>query len=77
MEFASSGRTGHQVEGWGCHPMVRNSDPELFLSRGTVGAKMEKSLREKSFSDRHRLGFSWEEAPGPDIVTYSMVYLRM
>ena len=46
-QFTSSGGTGHQVEGWGCHPTVKNSDLELFLSKGTVGTKMEKKLRER------------------------------
>jgi hypothetical protein len=35
------------VEGWGCHPTVKNSDPELFLSKRTAGTKIEKRLREK------------------------------
>jgi hypothetical protein len=43
VEPTSSRKTGHQVEGWGCHPTVKNSDPELFLSKRTVGTKMEKS----------------------------------
>ena len=29
VESTSSGKTGHQVEGWGCHPTVINSDPIL------------------------------------------------
>jgi hypothetical protein len=32
VESASSGETGHQMEGWNCHPTVKTSDPELFLS---------------------------------------------
>jgi hypothetical protein len=35
------------VEGWGCHPTVKNSDPEFSLSERTAGTKMEKSLRKK------------------------------
>jgi hypothetical protein len=31
VESTSSRKTGHQVEGWGCHPTVRKSEPELFL----------------------------------------------
>ena len=34
-----SKNTGHQVEGWDCHPTVKNSDPELFLSKRTAGTK--------------------------------------
>ena len=29
VESTSSGGTGHQVEGWDCHPKVRSSDPEF------------------------------------------------
>ena len=47
IEFTSNRKTEHQVERWGCHPTVKNSDPELFLSERTAGTKMEKSLREK------------------------------
>jgi len=47
VESISSGGTGHQVEGWGCHPIVKNSDPELFLFEGTAGRKMEKNMRER------------------------------
>jgi hypothetical protein len=32
-ELTSSRKTEHQVEGWGCHPTVKNSDPELFLPK--------------------------------------------
>jgi len=32
-------KTGHQVEGWGCHRTVKNSDSELFLSKRTAGTK--------------------------------------
>ena len=53
----SSKNTGHQVEGWGCHPTVRNSDPELFLSKRTARTKMKKRrLRERRTSDRPKLG---------------------
>jgi hypothetical protein len=33
------------VEEWGCHPIVKNSDPELLLSERTAGTKMEKIMR--------------------------------
>jgi hypothetical protein len=41
VESTSSKKTGHQVEGWGCHPTVKNSDPELSLSK-------KKNCRDKN-----------------------------
>jgi hypothetical protein len=29
------------------HPIFKNSDPELFLSKRTAGTKMERRLRER------------------------------
>jgi hypothetical protein len=45
VEFISREGSGHQVEGWSCHPIVKSSDPELFLSEGISGAKTEKHMR--------------------------------
>jgi hypothetical protein len=56
VQSTSSGGTGHQVEGWGCHSTIKSSDTELFLSEGTAGTKMEKSMRERRSSDRAKLG---------------------
>jgi hypothetical protein len=50
-----SRKRGHQVEIWGCHPSVKNSDPELFLSKRTSGTKMEKRLKERRSSDWPKL----------------------
>jgi hypothetical protein len=38
------------------HPKVKNSDPELFLSKRTSGIKVEKSLRERRSNDGPKLG---------------------
>ena len=56
VESTSSRKKGHQVEVWDCYPTVKSSDPELFLSEGTAGTKMEKSMRERRSSDRAKLG---------------------
>jgi hypothetical protein len=58
VEHTCSRKTGHQVEGWSCHPLVENSDPELFLSKRTAGANMEKSLSKRRPNDRSKLGSS-------------------
>lgn len=42
----SNKKTRHQVDGWGCHHIVKNADLELFLSKQTAGTKMEKRLKE-------------------------------
>ena len=63
VEFTSSGGTGHQVEGWGCHSTVKSSGPELFLYKGTAGTKMEKSLREGRSSNRTNLGSNSVRGP--------------
>jgi hypothetical protein len=46
------------VEEWGFHPTVKNSDPELFLSKRTAETKMKKRLREKRSNDWLKLRFS-------------------
>ena len=46
VESTSRRKTGHQVEGWGSHPTVKNSDPELFLSKRTAGTKNEDEPEE-------------------------------
>jgi hypothetical protein len=44
VEPTTTRKTGHQVEGEGCHSTVKNSDPELFLSERIARTKMEKNL---------------------------------
>jgi hypothetical protein len=63
------------MEGWGCHTTVKNSDPELFLSKRTAETKMERSLRERQSSDRPKLGSISRDAPRPDTITDAMVCL--
>jgi len=38
-ESTSSRKTGPQVKGWDHQPTVKISDPELFLSKRTIGTK--------------------------------------
>jgi hypothetical protein len=33
----------HKVEVWVCHPTVKSSDPELFLSKRITGKKIEET----------------------------------
>jgi hypothetical protein len=39
VESTSSRKAGHQVEGWSCHPTVKNSDPGLFQSKRIAETK--------------------------------------
>ena len=50
-ESISSRKTGHQVEGLGCHPTVKNPYLVLFLSKRTAGTELEKRLWERRHSD--------------------------
>ena len=74
VEFTSSRKIGHQVEGWGCHSTVKNSDSDLSLSKRTSGTKMKKRLRERMSSDRPR-DPAQGEAPSPDTITEALMYL--
>jgi hypothetical protein len=76
VESTSSKKTGHQVERWGCHPTVKNSDPELFLSKRNAGTKMEKRLRERHSNDPPTWDPSQGEAPRPYSITDAMVCLQ-
>ena len=57
VKSISSRKTEHQAKGWSFLSTVKNSDPELFLSKRTAGANMEKRLRERRSSDQHNLGY--------------------
>jgi hypothetical protein len=76
-EFIYSRKLESQVEGWGCHDTVKNSDSLLFLSERTSGTKMEKSLRKSRSSDRKKLRSSSEGGPRSGTITSAMVYLHI
>jgi hypothetical protein len=69
VESTSSRKIGHQVEGWSCHPTVKNSDPELFQDKINSTTKRRRD-REKGSSVT---GPTWDpsqgEAPRPDSIT--------
>jgi hypothetical protein len=48
--------TWSPVEAGGHPPIFKNFDPELFLSKGNAGTKMEQRLKERPSSDRPNLG---------------------
>jgi hypothetical protein len=56
VKSISSRKTEHQAKGWSFLSTVKNSDPELFLSKRTAGTKMEKGLRKRRFGDWPNLG---------------------
>jgi hypothetical protein len=47
VESTSRRKTGNQVEAWGYYPTIKNSDPELFLSKTSAVTNMVKKVRER------------------------------
>jgi hypothetical protein len=76
IESTSSRKTGHQLEGCSCHPIVKNSDPELFLSKRTAETNMEKRLREEGPMNSPNWAPSHGEAPRSDTITDAMLHLQ-
>jgi hypothetical protein len=74
VESTCRGKTGHQVERWGYHPTVKNSNPELFLSKRIAWTKMKTRLRERMSSDRPKLKFS---SVRPEAIADAMVCLQI
>jgi hypothetical protein len=48
-QFTPHRKRGHQLEEWSCHPTVKTSDPEFFISEIIAGTKMEKTYHVSSF----------------------------
>ena len=63
VESISSRKTEHQVEGWGCHATVKNSDPEMFLSKRTTRTKMKKRLRKKEVQSQSQIEIQLKGRP--------------
>ena len=67
-----------QVDGWDCHPTVKNSDSELFCLKELQGQKW----RRDQGKDGPVTGPTWDpaqgEAPSPEIITgcYGMLIDR-
>ena len=76
LESIFSGRIRHQVKEWGCLPIVKSSDPELFLLKRIAGTERERKMKEGRFSDRTKLGSNLGEALRPDTVTDAVVCLQ-
>jgi hypothetical protein len=55
VESIFNRKIGHQVEVRGCHPTVKNSGPELFLSKESSETKMDKGLKERRSSGMPKL----------------------
>jgi hypothetical protein len=76
VESTSSRKTEHQVEGWGCHSTVKNSDSELFLSTRTIGTKWRGNCGKGGPVTGANGDPSQWEAPRPDTITDTMMYLQ-
>jgi hypothetical protein len=76
VESTSSRKTGHQVEGWGFHPTVKNPYPELFLCKRRAETKMEKKLKDRWSSEEPNLGFISRGVSKPDTITDAIVCLQ-
>jgi hypothetical protein len=73
VEFTSSIKTGPQEEGWSSCPTVKNSDPELSLSKRNAGTKWRRDWGKGCPVS----GPNWDPAQGlasrPNTITDVMV----
>ena len=47
VESTSTRKTGHQVDGWICHPIVNNSDPDCSCLKELQGQKWRRDCRNR------------------------------
>jgi hypothetical protein len=61
VESISSRKTGgHQVEAWGCHPTVKYSDLDLFLSERTTCTKHGEESEGKEVQWQAQIGIQFK-----------------
>ena len=76
VEFSSSRKTGHQVEGWGCHPLVKNCEPYCCCLKELQGQKWRRDRRKGGPVTGPTWNTSQGKAPRPDTISDAMVYLE-
>jgi hypothetical protein len=75
IDFSSSRKTGHQVEGWDCHPTVKNCDPEILQSKKNYRNKKWRRVWGKGGSvTRPTSNPSQGEALKPATLTDAMLW---
>jgi len=73
-ELTSNRKTGHQEEGWGCQPTVKNSDSELFLYEMTFGTKTRRVWENRDPATDQNWDADQGEAPRLDTITDYSAY---
>jgi hypothetical protein len=76
VQSTSIRKIGHQVERWGFHPTIKNSDPELILSKRNAGTKMEKRLGKGGLVTGPKWDSMQGESPRPDTIFDAMLCLQ-
>ena len=76
VESTCSRKTGQQLEGWGCHSTVKNSDQNCSCLKELQGQKWRRAWRKGGPGTGPNLDPTQGEAPRPDTITDAMVYLQ-
>ena len=81
VESTSSRKTGHQVEGLGCHPTVKTLTHNFFClkkkKKKNCRDKCGEETMERRFSNQPKLRSSSGEVPRPDTISDAMVCLQI